>query len=116
MRRLPALLLACAVLLVVCVPTTHAMKNSPDTPTADKVFRPEKPNTYDDIGWVDLKSNDDQTAGPLSFWALLQAVVESYYNLYFSCSPLTNTELEAWQDYDTTNTADLAPSGITHSR
>jgi len=85
MRRLPALLLACAVLLVVCVPTTHALDHDPNKPTADKVFRPHLPAVADEGGWVDLKSLGDSYGSVLFDF---KRVISIYYDAFFRVLPV----------------------------
>jgi len=113
MWRLPALLLACAVLLVVCVPTTHALDHDPGKPTADKVFQPHLPVVADEGGWVDLKSAGDSYGSVLFDF---KRVISVYFRTYFNVSPLTTLESEAIADYGNQRTDYSAPSGSSTRR
>jgi hypothetical protein len=109
MRRLPALLLACAVLLVVCVPTTHALDHDPGKPTADRVFQPEKPAVADDGAWVETKSGAAQS----SVLRYLGRILTVYFNAFVDYSPLTNYESEATPSHDTRQPSHIGSSGST---
>jgi hypothetical protein len=112
MRTVVTVVLACAVIMMVCVPTTHAMKNSPDTPTADKVFQADKPVVADDGVWVDVKSGDYSG----SIYDRIKTTFRIYLNSIFPPSSLTNSALEATQDYGKSIEPASSQSGSTSLR
>ncbi len=96
MRRLPALLLACALLVIVCVPTTHAMQHDPGKPQPHIVFQPESPVVADDGAWVDLKATQGAQPG---FFGDMMRVIAACFNAYFGSPTLTTTEMEVTTDH-----------------
>lgn len=94
MRRLPALLLACALLVIVCVPTTHAWQYDQDRPLPHLVFQASTPEKYDDVAWVDVKGNRPQ---PWSIWDHLRLLIRLYP--YLNTPSPVNPQLEATSNH-----------------
>jgi hypothetical protein len=109
MRTVVTVVLACAVIMMVCVPATHAMQHDPNSPTADKVFRPHLPVVADDGAWVETKSGAAQS----SVLRYLGRILTVYFNAFVDYSPLTNYESEATPSHDTRQPSPVGSSGTT---
>ena len=107
MRRLPALLLACALLVIVCVPTTHAMQNDPGKPQAHIVFQPESPVVADEGGWIETKSSLTHSY----MLDTVQRLIRAYFHAFLTSPAYRNHESEAMPSYDSRQ-----PSPIESSR
>ncbi|MBD3333305.1 hypothetical protein GF356_10685 [candidate division GN15 bacterium] len=82
MRQLTALLLACTLILIACVPTTHASGTDPDKSAPHFNRNLETPIVADDGGWIDLKSGQDDIGTVIvSFGRIVQLYLDVYLNL-----------------------------------
>jgi hypothetical protein len=109
MRRLSALLLACTLILIACVPTTHASGTDPDKPVPHLTTNLETPIVADEGAWVETK------AGSIQRWVLscFRHALAVYGNPHVRIPFLTHDELEAMPSHESGQSSPTKSSGIT---
>jgi hypothetical protein len=112
MRRLSALLLACTLILIACVPTTHATGTDPDKPLPHLTTNLETPIVADDGGWGEIQAKPDG----LTVIKRFQRVLSIYARAYIFNPFLNSNQPEADSSYDFRQSDTIAPSGSTNSR
>jgi energy-converting hydrogenase Eha subunit F len=113
MRRLALLLLACALILIACIPTTHATGTDPDKPLPHLTTNLETPIVADDGGWIDYRTGQNVLD---SSWSQFKRVLGVYYRIFSDVSVLTNSQLEAMPSQESGQSSPTKSSGSTNSR